>query len=329
MVSYFKDLDLEIVKSLNVEAAPKGTITRYFVHLVKDGMGMPTFVPVLVARGKKDGPTLGITAAVHGNELNGIPIIQELFKDIDFENLRGTVVGVPVVNVPSLLQKKRRFIDNTDLNHIFPGVSNGNTSQVYAYRVVDRIIRQFDYLLDLHTASFGRINSFYIRADMSDAETAKLAHLQNAQIIVHNAARDGTLRGAAGELGIKSITLEVGDPNRFQKTMIQQGQTGVQNVMIYLDMLDGQIAPPEKEAILCKDSYWVYTNTGGILHVPPTLTEMVEKNQVIATMRNIFGDLITDYKAPHGGIVIGKSINPINQTGGRILHLGLLDSDNP
>jgi predicted deacylase len=325
MVSFFKDYEVEIVKDLKVHDAPKGTITRYFVQLVKDGMGMPTFVPVLIARGKKDGPVLGLTAAVHGNELNGIPIIQELFKEIDFDNLRGTLVGVPVVNVPSLLLKKRRFTDNTDLNHVFPGVQNGNTSQVYAYRIVDRIINKLDYLLDLHTASFGRINSFYIRADMSDPETAKLAELQNAQIIVHNTARDGTLRGAAGELGIKAITLEVGDPNRFQKTMIQQGQTGVQNVMYYLDMLPGKVIPAEKKAILCKESYWLYTNTGGILHVPPTLTEVVQKDQVIASMRNIFGDLITDYKAPQEGIVIGKSINPINQTGGRILHLGIFD----
>ena len=123
-------------------------------------------------------------------------MIQRLFREIDVNELRGTIIGVPVVNVPSFMRKKRRFNDGVDLNHIMPGKKNGNVSQIYAYRFIERLVKHFDYLIDLHTASFGRVNSYYVRADMEQEATKELALLQNADIIVHNPPSDGTLRGA-------------------------------------------------------------------------------------------------------------------------------------
>ena len=313
-----------LIKNLNVKEAPKGKISKYLLHVVTDGMGLPIYIPVIVARGKKDGITLGLTAAVHGNELNGIPVIQRIFNEINIKKLKGTVVGVPVVNVPSLMRKKRRFIDGTDLNHIMPGKREGNVSEVYAYRIFHKIIKQFDYLIDLHTASFGRINSYYIRADMKTKSTKRMALLQNAQIIVHNPPSDGTLRGAAEARGIPAITLEVGDPNRFQKGMIRSGLTGIHNVLQELDMIAGEIEEPSSPPVICNNSYWIYTDTGGILTVHPDITDLVKKGDVIATLRSIFGDEIKKYYAPEDGIVIGKSNSPINQSGGRILHLGII-----
>ena len=317
--------EVTIIKALEVQKVSKGTISRFWLNLVTDGMGQPVQIPIIVARGHQDGKVLGLTAAIHGNELNGIPVIQRIFKEIDINELKGTIVGVPVVNVPSLHRKRRRFIDGTDLNHIMPGKADGTVSQIYAYRIVNRIIHQFDYLIDLHTASFGRINSYYIRADMADPIVKEMAQLQNAQIIVHNPPSDGTLRGTADELGIPAITLEVGNPNTFQKGMIREGLTGIHNVLGYLGMIDCEIDEGEDNTVLCQKSYWIYTDTGGILTVHPKVTELVKKGDVIATMRNIFGDLIQEYLAPEDGIVIGKSVSPVNQTGGRILHLGILD----
>ena len=314
-----------IIQKLDITKCPKGEISRYWLHIVTDGMGVPTHIPVIVARGTGEGKVLGLTAAVHGNELNGIPVIQRLFKAIDVKKLNGTIVGIPVLNVPSLLRKKRRFIDGTDLNHIMPGKPDGNVSQVYAWRVVNRIIKEFDYLVDLHTASNGRVNSYYIRADMEDQTVRKMALLQNAQIIVHNPPSDGTLRGTADEMGIPAITLEVGNPNTFQKGLIRDGLTGIHNLLGFLGMTDDDVEEYDEETVLCKKSYWIYSDTGGIMTVHPKVTEMVEKGEVIATLRNIFGDIEKEYHAPEDGVVIGKSISPINQTGGRILHLGILD----
>ncbi len=316
-----------VVRNLDLAAVKPGTLTRFLLHIVTDGLGVPVYVPVMVARGEKEGPVLGLTAAVHGNELNGIPVIQRLFKEINVDRLQGVIVGVPVVNTPSLLRNRRRFIDGTDLNHIMPGREDGNVSQVYAYRLVNRVIRHFDYLIDLHTASFGRINSYYIRADMEDGMTRQMALLQNAQIIVHNPPSDGTLRGAAEELGIKAITLEVGNPNTFQKGLIRSGLTGIHNTLSYLGLTGVEIEKPEIPPVLCRSSYWMYTDMGGILSVHPGVAERVKKGQQIASLRNIFGDLIKEYYAPEDGIVIGKSVSPVNQTGGRILHLGIIDEE--
>jgi len=315
---------VEILRELNLNLVPKGAITRFWIELVEDAMGVPVLVPIIVARGHEDGKTVGLTAAVHGNELNGIPVIQRLFDEIDVDTLKGIIVGVPIVNVPSYLRKQRRFLDGTDLNHIMPGKEDGTVSQLYAWRVVNKIVKHFDFLIDLHTASNGRINSYYIRADMSDEVVRKMALLQNAQIIVHNPPSDGTLRGTAGELDIPAITLEVGNPNLFQKGMIRDGLTGIHNLLGHFNISDSEVEEQSDETVLCKKSYWVYADTGGLITVHPKVTQLVKKGEMIATLRNVFGDVIKEFYCPEDGIVIGKSVSPVNQAGGRILHLGLV-----
>lgn len=314
--------NIPLIKEFNIEEVKPGTRANFWLHLISDGFGSPISIPVIVLRGKHDGPVLGLTAAVHGNELNGISVIQRLCGEIDVEDLRGSIVAVPVVNVPSFMRKKRRFNDGVDLNHIMPGRKEGNVSQVYAYRFIDRIAKKFDFLLDLHTASFGRVNSYYVRADLSSDVTKDLAILQNADIIVHNPPSDGTLRGAADEMGIPAITVEVGNPNTFQKRLIRSGVTGIHNTLCYLNMIDDEIVKEEKNTVLCDSSFWMYTDKGGLLTVHAELRDVVEKGEVIATLRNVFGDKITEYVAEESGVVIGKSVSPVNQTGGRILHMG-------
>lgn len=311
-------------KELDLSSVPKGQIKRCWVELATDGLGLPIAVPVMIARGVQDGPVVGLTAVVHGNELNGIQVIQRLFNEIDVNSLAGTIVGVLVVNAPGLLLGQRKFNDGADLNHIMPGKAMGNQSEIYDYRLIDRIVNRFDFLIDLHTASFGRINSYYIRADMEDSTTKEMALLQNADIIVHNPPHDGTLRGAANDLKIPAITLEVGDPNRFQRGMIRSGLTGIHNFLINQGMQPGEIEMPDIPAVLCRKSIWAFTQGGGILRVTPELTQMIVKDEVIGELRNVFGDLVKEYFSPESGIVIGKSINPIAQSGARILHVGIL-----
>jgi len=312
-----------IIPGVDLDLFTPGEVGRFWVHMVSTAIAKPILVPIIVARGEKDGPVLGVTAAVHGNELNGVPVVQRVFRQVNVKELRGTLIGVPVMNVPSFLEEKRVFPDGTDLNRIFPGKRNGNTSEVYAHRVMARIVSKFDYLIDLHTASFGRINSHYIRANMQAKASQRMAELQNAEIVVHNQGTDGTLRAAAAQLGIHSITVELGNPHRFQRDMISAGVMGVQNVMSDLGMTNLGIVAPEEPAFSCKKSYWIYTQTGGLLEVYPDITDEVKEGDKIAVVRNVFGDVKAEYFAPEDGIVIGKSINPVNQSGSRILHLGV------
>ena len=316
--------DIPVVKELYLPSIPKNEISFRWLHIVSNGIGQPIYIPIMIAKGEKDGPTLGITAVVHGNELNGMSVIQRLFNGIELSKLSGTVVGVPVVNVPSVLVNERRFVDGSDLNRIMPGRADGNRGQIYAYRVLHRIIKNFNYLLDLHTASAGRVNSYYIRADLSSKVAYDLAYLQNPQIILNAPPADGTLRGAASEMGIDSITVEVGDPSRFQKGMIRSSLEGVYNTLSYLKMYDTPIEHDNEKPIVCDKSYWIYTDRGGILQLHVGLTDEIEKGEHIATIRDVFGRVMIEYKAPESGIVIGRSIDPIAQTGSRIIHLGIM-----
>lgn len=316
--------DIPLIKEINISDTPKGEKRYYWLKLISDGFGSPITIPVIVARGLGEGPVLGVTAAVHGNELNGIPVIQRLFNEIDVKELRGTIVGIPVVNIPAFIRKKRRFNDGVDLNHIMPGKKDGNISQVYAYRFIERIVKHFDYLLDLHTASTGRINSYYIRADMDQPIVRKMALLQNADIIVHNPPSDGTLRGAADDLNIPAITLEVGNPSTFQKRLIRSGVAGVHNVLCHLNMVDDEPVEIDADTVICESSKWVYTDIGGLLSVNVDLRQKLKKGEKIAEIRNVFGVKLKEYFAPEAGIVIGKSVSPVNQTGGRIIHLGII-----
>lgn len=321
------DDEAPIVLDFRLEDTPKGTRRHYWLRIISDGFSNPICIPLMVVRGLKDGPTLGITAAVHGNELNGISVIQRLFNEVEPEEISGTIVGVPVVNVPAFVRKKRRFNDGVDINHIMPGKKDGNVSQVYAYRFIERFVKHLDFLLDLHTASTGRVNSYYIRADMDLPQVAKMAMLQNADIIVHNPPSDGTLRGAADDLGIPAITLEVGNPSTFQKKLIRSGVEGVHNVLCDLGMIDDEGTENGGETVLCSSSYWIYTDTGGLLTIPVELRQIVQKGDLIAVIRDIFGNKVAEYYAPEDGIVIGKSISPVNQSGGRILHLGIIKKE--
>ncbi|MCB9555912.1 MAG: succinylglutamate desuccinylase/aspartoacylase family protein [Deltaproteobacteria bacterium] len=312
-----------VVDSLDLDALAPGTRTRYKVRLVTNAVGSWTWVPVMVARGCAPGPTVVVAAAIHGNELNGIPIVQRLFAGLEEDKLNGTVVGVPVMNVPSFLDNERVFPGGRDLNRLMPGTANGDNAEMYGHRLMSRIVNVADYMIDLHTASFGRVNSFYVRADMCHPVTARMAQLQQAQIVVHNEGADGTLRAAAMERGIYAITVEVGDPMRFQRGMIRDGLSGVRNVLADLGMIH-QLSPEiDDDYVLCHKSFWIHSDAGGVLVVHSDLAEEVKEGQRIATLSNIFGDELKVFHAPEDGIVVGKSTNPVSPTGARVLHLGI------
>ncbi|SPQ96007.1 SPX domain-containing protein [Plasmodiophora brassicae] len=324
--------DIPVFTSLNIETLPPASVTRMKIVLGTDGLGFNLTVPVIVAKGAFEGPVLGITSAVHGNELNGIPLIFRLLRELDVETLNGTVAAVPVLNCPGLLMHQRNFHDGQDLNRLFPGNPNGNCGQVYAYNIVNSIICKFNYHIDLHTASFGRVNSLYVRADMNNRITHSMALLQEPQIIVHNTAPDGSLRSAAMNLGIPSITVEIGDPSRIHRRFVTAALLGVENILSSLHMVirEDQEGPSEdSKPTVCARSFWIFAKHGGLLTVTPEINTWVEKGQVIAQIRNIFGDITATYRAPLDGIVVGKSVDPVCSTGDRVLHLGIVESSFP
>ncbi|KAJ3114365.1 hypothetical protein HDU96_002170 [Phlyctochytrium bullatum] len=341
--------------SLVIEEFPTGKISTAWINMMKQGLSEWLRIPVIIARGVKEGPVVGITAVVHGNELNGVPCIHRVITDIDVHRLTGTVVAVPCVNVPGYLRFSREFSDGKDLNRVFPGSESGTASQVYAYCILNKIVSHFDYLIDLHTASFGRVNSYYVRSDLNDPVSAILAKLQQPQIILHNSGQDGTLRSAAMSRGIKAITVEIGNPQLFQNQYVQWSYLGVMRILAYLNMFPNHefpatdsdenglgdarhpdeitsslaaLYPPPPNTIICSKGFWIYTKTGGVLEVYPGVNTVVRKGDLIARIKNIFGNIVDEIYSPSHGVTIGRSSNPVAMAGDRVLHLGIIKKEN-
>lgn len=318
---------IKSTEELNLKRLKRGQLHRFNLHMQKNPLGNPWKIPILIAHGKEDGPVLGITAAVHGNELNGMPTIFKIIDSINLDELKGTVIAVPVSNVPGFLLKQRTFSDGVDLNRIMPGKEEGLGSEMYAYQFTHKLIKKFDFLLDLHTASFGRINSLYVRADLDNKECARLAMLQNPQIIVNKYDEQGTLRAWANSIGVHSITVEIGNPHSFQHNLIDETFIGIQNVMKDKGMIPGRIKRIRKDTWFCERSFWIYSYRSGVIDVTPGLTDIVEKGDIIARVYDVFGNLECEITAPARGVVIGKNVNPVCESGTRVLHLGITKED--
>ena len=318
-----KVLVVKTKEDLKVPSLRRGEVHRIQLQLSDNSLGVPWRVPLIIIRGNEKGPTVGITAAIHGNELNGISTIFKIIDEINPKKLKGTLILVPISNVPGYLMNRRYFSDNVDLNRIMPGKPDGVTSNLYAHYFITKIVKKFDYLLDLHTASHGRVNSLYLRADLEKEETRTLAYLQNPQIIVQKYDEEGTLRSWANENGIHAITIEIGNSNAFQHSLIDETLEGIINTLRYLDMLEGEVQDLVTDATVCDRSYWIHSNRGGIVDVLPKLEDKINKGDVIARVYDVFGQVKENIRADRSGIVIGKNVRPNCDAGTRILHLGV------
>jgi len=304
-----------------LEKQPPSSRTHHLVPLHEDGLGTATDVPFILVRGAHPGPVLGISAAVHGDELNGIRIIHEVVDTLDLATLRGSLVCAPIANVPAFRQGTRRFRDGSDLNHAFPGKKTGRMAEQYALAFSRAFLPGLAGLIDVHTASGGRVNSFYARADLLDPTVRPVADAVNPDILLHVRGGDGTLRNAARRRGIPAVTVEAGNPRAFQRTMVDDGVRGVRNVMRVLGLMDGD-QEIDNQTIVCAKSSWLYTTRGGLLDLRVRLAQRVEADAVLAVLRDPFGNVVDTLLAPHDGVIIGMARDPVAVPGTRYVHLG-------
>lgn len=284
----------------------------------------PLAVPVTVVRGLRPGPTLFLTAAVHGDELNGVAIIRDLLIDQDFAELAGTLIALPVVNVPGFLHQSRTLPDNRDLNRSFPGSSHGSFSARLAHRVFQDVIRVSDYGIDFHTAGGDRANYPHVRADLSARRVAELAAAFGTPVVIHGQGPAGALRRAAAGAGVPTIVYEAGSSRVFERRFIDQGLAGALNVLRHLGMLDGAPVATPPLRLEVRKSTWLRASAGGILDLKVSLGEAVGRGQVISVNTNPFGRERSQLVSPAGGIVIGLTRSPLVHPGDAICHLARL-----
>lgn len=283
----------------------------------------PVTVPVTVVRGAP-GPTLFVTATVHGDELNGVGILRGLLNDTDFSGLKGTLIAVPVVNVPGFLNQDRRLPDRRDLNRSFPGSRKGSLTARLADVLFREVIRQSDFGLDLHTAGGERSNYPQIRADLANPAVVELAGAFGCPLIVDGAGPEGSLRRTAVAAGVPTVVYEAGSARRFERPFIEIGIQGVLNVLRHLKMMPGEPASPPLR-LWIERTRWIRSRKGGILELKVELGAPLRRGQAISLNSNPFGRERSVLKAPCAGIVLGLTQLPLVHPGDAICHVARVE----
>ena len=279
-------------------------------------------MPVFVARGATAGPTLCVTAGVHGDELNGVEIARRAFAGVDAASLRGTLIALPAINAEGVRTGNRYLSDRRDLNRAFPGSAGGSVARLIAYGVTREILVHCDALVDLHTASNDRANLPQVRADISDPEIRELAIHFGVGIVIAGKGPDGSLRREAAKSGIPSIIYEAGAPHRFEEEEIARGTTGIENVMAWLGMTDR----PEKEtpeSRIYQRSQWVRVprRGGGFFFPQVGLGAVVKKGESLGTIVDPFTDASRDVVSTVDGEIIGIAFSRPVLSGYALYHV--------
>lgn len=283
-------------------------------------------MPVQVVNGRHAGPTLFVSAAVHGDELNGVEIIRRLLARKLLGRLRGTLLAVPVVNVHGFLDLSRYLPDRRDLNRSFPGSSKGSVAARLAHRFLNEIVLRSDCGVDLHTGTMHRSNLPQVRACLDEPETARLARAFGVPVILNAQLREGSLRRSASENGIPMLVYEGGEALRFDEVCIRAGLRGILHVMHELGMLPGVTGrTPRVEPIIAQTSRWVRAPFSGIVRARVHLGQRVTRGQRLAIISDPLGDRQESVPATHSGIVIGRSNLPLAHEGDALFNVATFE----
>lgn len=315
----------ETFDHFDIEKFEKGKIHKFKLSLLTDQLGDQIQIPMVVIRGEKPGPRVTITAAIHGDEINGTYVCFKLIHELKPEDIAGDLVIVPIVNVLGFKQNRRQFPGRVDLNRVMPGKEkNALPGEIFASHFFKQVIKGSDYLFDLHTASKGRINTLYTRINLDFKNNRELVKYQKTPIILNNKGPDASLRAAAEAEGIQAMTIEIGNPNIYQKKHVRLATAGLLDTLFILKVFLPNRTIEIEEKTICQNSEWVRTTTGGLIEVEVDLYEKVSQGQRVGVIKDAFGHILGEYLSPYDGIVIGKEINPVCIAGDRVVHLGKL-----
>jgi hypothetical protein len=286
----------------------------------------PINLPVQVIHGKRDGPRLFVSAAIHGDEINGVEIIRRLLRMPLVKKLHGTLMAIPIVNVYGFVSRSRYLPDRRDLNRSFPGSESGSMAARLAELFLTEIVAQCDYGIDLHTGAVHRENLPQIRANLDHPETARIARAFHVPVLLNANIRDGSLRQVAMEHDIPILLYEAGEALRFDERSIRAGVKGIIAVMRELGMLPASRGRGGNEPLVARASSWVRAGRSGILRVTVPLGARVRKGQVIGVIADPFGQQELEVQASAGGIIIGRTNLPLVNEGEGLFHIARFDS---
>ena len=281
------------------------------------------FLPVHVLHGRRPGPRLFITAAVHGDEINGVGIIRRLLASAALKNLRGTLLAVPVVNVYGFVRHSRYLPDRRDLNRSFPGSGSGSLAARLAATLMSEVVVDSDIGIDLHTGAAHRENLPQIRAQLDEPGIAALAAAFAAPVMLNSEFRDGSLRAAACAAGVPVLVYEAGEALRFDELSIRAGVRGILGVMRELGMIreTGRRGRVPTTPVIARSTIWARAHQSGMLRFLKPLGSTVRKGERLASIADPFGPYEEPVPSPATGIVIGRINLPLVTEGEALFHI--------
>lgn len=311
--------DASSVEWFGQEIVP-GSRASLFANISESYAGKEISLPIMVWRGALPGPTVAITGAVHGDEINGTGTIRHIIREQPFDLNAGTLVLVPVVNIQGFERHSRYLPDRRDLNRAFPGMADGSLTSRMAASFFNQVIKRCDYCIDLHSAAIRRTNFPNVRADLTDDRLAEFARAFGSELIVSSVGPKGSLRATACKAGCPTIILEAGEVWKVESTYVEYAVHGIANCLKFLNMVEGKPKTPAYR-VETDTTKWVRAKSGGFLefHVAPG--DIVDEGDAIATNTNLVGDEKGVVRAPREGIVLGMTTIPSVGPGDPVCHL--------
>jgi hypothetical protein len=288
-------------------------------------LGDPVRIPVTIVNGERPGPTVFLSAAAHGDELNGVEVVRQVAHSWDHSTLRGTLVCLPVLNVPAFIAQQRYLpIYDRDLNRSFPGREGSTGAKRMAHRIFRNFIEPCDLGLDFHTSTRGRTNMLHVRADMGDANVERLANAFASNVILSSEGPEGTLRREASEAETPTVTIEMGEAHRFQRGLIDRALGGVRSVLAEFGMRDEEhVRWPGWRTVIddSGEKTWLRADVGGLVDMHYERGALVHEGDVICTIADPFQADSVEVEAPFTGLLVGVLENPLVYPGNPLCHL--------
>lgn len=314
-----------IILGKNVALGTTKTINFSFAKLYTS---TKVEIPVIVSRAMKPGPTVLITAGVHGDEINGVEVVRQVIAKKINTPEKGTIICIPILNIFGFLNAERTFPDGRDLNRVFPGTKTGSLASRVAYHFTKEILPMADYCLDFHTGGAQRFNAAQIRVVPDNPELLKFAEIFNAPFTVLSGNLNKSYRATCAKMGIPSLLFEGGKSLDSNKQIVKHGVDGVIRVLHHLGMLNPKISVPEvpHPTVLISKSRWIRAQRSGLLHVKIDCNKYVEKDEFLATITDPYGEMRFKVRAPNAGYIINVNHAPIVHQGDAIFHISTTDT---
>ncbi|MEW7280601.1 succinylglutamate desuccinylase/aspartoacylase family protein [Aquimarina sp. 2201CG1-2-11] len=317
-----KETKKNILNILGNEVLPgKSTIINF--NIAKLYTSTKVEIPVIIERSKKPGPTVLITAGIHGDEINGVEVVRQIIAKKINKPLIGTIICIPVLNVFGFLSMNRFFPDGRDLNRVFPGTKNGSLASRFAYQFINEILPIADFCLDFHTGGASRFNAAHIRVDPSNKDLVKLAKIFNAPFTLLSKNLDGSYRATCAKKGKNILLFEGGKSQSSDKEIAREGVQGTMRILHHLGMLATEFEPPIRNgnSLIVKNSFWMRAKYSGLLHIKVPIGKHVDKNETLATITDPYGKMRHVVKAKNEGYLINVNESSIVYKGDAIFRI--------